>query len=104
MYSAQTYLPTRPAGRPHLGALSIGRSSRSYDCGSSTARAVPRGPDNSLQHKTATWSRLVLELDARVCRRAERNDMEREYISSDIENVEHYLGELFQVPVGVCIA
>ena len=24
--------------------------------------------------------------------------------SGDIENVEHYLGELFQVPVGVCIA
>src|SRR5262245_25518769 len=32
------------------------------------------------------------------------NDMEREYISGDIENVEHYLGKLFQVPVGVCIA
>src|SRR5262245_43793323 len=32
------------------------------------------------------------------------NDMERECISDDIENVEHYLGELFQVPVGVCIA
>ena len=30
--------------------------------------------------------------------------MEKEYISSDIENVEHYLGELFQVPAGVCIA
>ena len=30
--------------------------------------------------------------------------MEQEYISGDIENVEHYLGELFQVPVGVCIA
>ena len=30
--------------------------------------------------------------------------MEEEYISGDIENVEHYLGELFQVPVGVCIA
>ena len=30
--------------------------------------------------------------------------MEKEYISGDIENVEHYLGELFQVPVGVCIA
>jgi hypothetical protein len=30
--------------------------------------------------------------------------MEKDYISDDIENVEHYLGELFQVPVGVCIA
>ena len=30
--------------------------------------------------------------------------MEKEDISGDIENVEHYLGELFQVPVGVCIA
>ena len=30
--------------------------------------------------------------------------MEEEYISSDIENVEHHLGELFRVPVGVCIA
>jgi hypothetical protein len=30
--------------------------------------------------------------------------MEKEYVSGDIENVEHYLGELFQVPVGVCIA
>jgi hypothetical protein len=30
--------------------------------------------------------------------------MEKEYISGDIENVEDYLGELFQVPVGVCIA
>ena len=29
---------------------------------------------------------------------------EKEDISGDIENVEHYLGELFQVPVGVCIA
>jgi hypothetical protein len=28
----------------------------------------------------------------------------KEYISGDIEDVEHYLGELFQVPVGVCIA
>ena len=31
-------------------------------------------------------------------------ETEKEYISSDIEDVEHYLGELFQVPVGVCIA
>jgi hypothetical protein len=30
--------------------------------------------------------------------------MEEDYISADIENVEHYLEELFQVPVGVCIA
>ena len=30
--------------------------------------------------------------------------MENEDIAGDIENVEHYLGELFQVPVGVCIA
>ena len=30
--------------------------------------------------------------------------MEKEYISSDIENVEHHLKGLFQVPVGVCIA
>ena len=30
--------------------------------------------------------------------------MDSEYISDDIENVEHYLGELFQLPVGVCIA
>ena len=30
--------------------------------------------------------------------------MENEYISGDIENVEHYLRELFQLPVGVCIA
>ena len=29
---------------------------------------------------------------------------EQEDISGDIEHVEHYLGELFQVPVGVCIA
>jgi len=29
---------------------------------------------------------------------------EQEDISGDIESVEHYLGELFQVPVGVCIA
>ena len=29
---------------------------------------------------------------------------EQEDISGDIENVEHYLGELFRVPVGVCIA
>ena len=29
---------------------------------------------------------------------------DKEEISGDIENVEHYLGELFQVPVGVCIA
>src|SRR5262245_48230026 len=32
------------------------------------------------------------------------NDMEKDYVSGDIENVERYLGELFQVPVGVCIA
>jgi len=31
-------------------------------------------------------------------------EKEKEYISGDIEDVEHYLGELFQVPVGVCIA
>ena len=30
--------------------------------------------------------------------------MDKEYISEDIENVEHYLGELPQLPVGVCIA
>ena len=30
--------------------------------------------------------------------------MESDYISSDIENVEHYLGGLFQLPVGVSIA
>ena len=30
--------------------------------------------------------------------------MEKDYISVDIEDVEHYLEELFQVPVGVCIA
>ena len=30
--------------------------------------------------------------------------MEKEYVSGDIENVEHYFGDLFQVPVGVCIA
>jgi hypothetical protein len=29
--------------------------------------------------------------------------MENEYISGDIKEVEHLLGELFQVPVGVCI-
>jgi hypothetical protein len=29
---------------------------------------------------------------------------EKEDISGDIENVEHCLGELFQLPVGVCIA
>ncbi len=29
---------------------------------------------------------------------------EKEYISGDIEDVEHYLGELFQLRVGVCIA
>src|SRR5262245_19981519 len=34
----------------------------------------------------------------------EGNDMDKEYISDDIKNVEHYLGELFHVPVGVCIA
>jgi hypothetical protein len=30
--------------------------------------------------------------------------MENHYVSDDIENVEQYLGELFRVPVGVCIA
>jgi hypothetical protein len=30
--------------------------------------------------------------------------MENEYISGDIEDVEHYLDELFQLPVGICIA
>jgi len=30
--------------------------------------------------------------------------MEKEYVSGDIENVEHYLGQLFRVPVAVCIA
>ena len=30
--------------------------------------------------------------------------MEKEYISADIEDVEHYLHELFQLPVGICIA
>ena len=30
--------------------------------------------------------------------------MDSEYVSDDIENVEHYLGGLFQLPVGVCIA
>ena len=30
--------------------------------------------------------------------------MEKEYISADIEDVEHYLDELFQLPVGICIA
>ena len=30
--------------------------------------------------------------------------METEWISDDIEHVEHYLRQLFQVPVGVCIA
>ena len=30
--------------------------------------------------------------------------MEEEYISGDIEHVEHHLGELFRVPAGVCIA
>jgi len=30
--------------------------------------------------------------------------MEKEYISADIEDVENYLGELFQLPVGICIA
>jgi hypothetical protein len=30
--------------------------------------------------------------------------MDSEYISGDIENVEHYLGELWQLPVGVGIA
>src|SRR5262245_5963326 len=34
----------------------------------------------------------------------EGKNMEREYITGDIEIVEQYLGELFQVPVGVCIA
>jgi len=35
----------------------------------------------------------------------EGNGMQKDYIiSGDIEDVEHYLGELFQVPVGVCIA
>jgi hypothetical protein len=31
-------------------------------------------------------------------------EMQKEDISGDIENVEHYLGGLFRVPVGVCIA
>ena len=31
-------------------------------------------------------------------------EKEKEYISGDIEDVEHYLDELFQLPVGVCIA
>ena len=30
--------------------------------------------------------------------------MEKEYISADIEDVEHYLDELFQLPMGICIA
>ena len=30
--------------------------------------------------------------------------MENEYISADIEDVEHYLEEFFQLPVGICIA
>jgi len=30
--------------------------------------------------------------------------MEKEYISGDIEDVEHFLGELFRVPMGVAIA
>ena len=30
--------------------------------------------------------------------------MEKDYISADIEDVEHYLDELFQLPVGICIA
>jgi hypothetical protein len=30
--------------------------------------------------------------------------MDKEYVSGDIENVEQYLGKLFQLPVGVCIA
>jgi hypothetical protein len=30
--------------------------------------------------------------------------MEKQDISGDIENVEHYLRELFEVPVGICIA
>src|SRR5262245_38058783 len=30
--------------------------------------------------------------------------MDTQYISDDIENVEHYLGELFHLPVAVCIA
>ena len=30
--------------------------------------------------------------------------MEKEYISADIEDVEHFLDELFQLPVGICIA
>ena len=30
--------------------------------------------------------------------------MEKEYISDEIEDVEDYLGELFQLPVGICIA
>lgn len=30
--------------------------------------------------------------------------MDKEHISGDIENVEHYLGGLFKLPVGVCIA
>ena len=30
--------------------------------------------------------------------------MEKENISADIEDVEHYLEELFQLPVGICIA
>jgi len=30
--------------------------------------------------------------------------MEQEWISDEIEHVEHYLRQLFQVPVGVCIA
>lgn len=30
--------------------------------------------------------------------------MESDYISVDIENVEHYLGELFHLPASVCIA
>src|SRR5262245_47263128 len=41
---------------------------------------------------------------AHVCVRAWRNDMDSEYIADDIEHVEHYLGGLFQLPVGVCIA
>src|SRR6185436_1652835 len=72
----------RLASRPYQGALSARRS---------------------LQHKLQLESRSFSARGTRVPLSG-RNDMEKEHITGDIENVEHYLGEFFRVPVGVCIA
>src|SRR5262245_61437074 len=79
-------------------------SSRSYRCGSFKGTPCARDPTTPPTPKVQLESRFV-ECSMHTCASGrEGNEMEKEYISGDIENVEHYLGELFQVPVGVCIA